>query len=249
MSNLVLNFLIVEDDLSFAVELEMLVEEIGYNVAARVDNSSDALEMLFSDNIDFVLMDIDIKGKLNGIEIGQKTRYLNIPILYITSMGDDQHYEAAQKSNMAGYLVKPIDKYSLRTAVDLAVNNILLSQKGKYAENTSDEFLFEQFLFFKKNRIYHKVNIEDIAIIEGADDYVQVHLQNGDKFLSRKTIRAMEKLLFYKKFMRVHRSYMIQIRLIESIDFQNQKLFINGFEIPISRNRKKELEQYINKLD
>ncbi|MCG8327092.1 MAG: response regulator transcription factor [Chitinophagales bacterium] len=249
MSNLVLNFLIVEDDLLFAVELEMLLQEIGYEATVRVDNSSDALEVLYSNEIDFILMDIDIKGKLSGIEIGQKTRHLNIPILYITSLGNDEHYEAAQKSNMAGYLVKPIDKYSLRTAIDLAINNILLSQKYKYANNTADEFIFEQYLFFKKRRIYHKVKIDDITIVEGADDYVQVYLKNDNKFLSRKTMRAMENLLSLHRFVRVHRSYLVHIDAIQSIDFQNQKLFIGDIEIPISRNRKKQLEELVNKID
>jgi DNA-binding LytR/AlgR family response regulator len=249
MNHYRLNILIVEDDPLFAVELEMLVNDIGYRVAARVDNSADALEAIYSEDIDFILMDIDIKGKLSGIAIGQKTRHLNIPILYITSFGNDEHYEAAQKSNMAGYLVKPVDKYSLRTAIDLAVNNILLSQRHKHSDNTAEEFLFEQYLFFKKNRVYHKVDINDIAIVEGADDYVQVHLNDGNKFLSRKTMRAMEQMLPTQQFMRVHRSYLIQIAAIASIDFQNQKIFIRDIEVPLSRNRKKELEDHINKVD
>ena len=249
MNSYSLNVLIVEDDPLFALELEMLVQEIGYQVVKKVDNSAATLESIYANTVDFILMDIDIKGELNGIEIGQKTRHLNIPILYITSLGNDEHYEAAQESNMAGYLVKPIDKYSLRTAIDLAVNNILLSRSPKNDNNTSDGFLFEQYLFFKKRRVYHKVNIDDITIIEGADDYVQVYMKDKNKFLSRKTMRAMEGLLTPNKFVRVHRSYLIQISEIQSIDFQNQKLFIGDIEIPISRNRKKQLERLVNKID
>jgi DNA-binding LytR/AlgR family response regulator len=244
-----LNILIVEDDPLFAVELEMLVKDIGYRVAARVDNSADALEAIYSEDIDFILMDIDIKGKLSGIAIGQKTRHLNIPILYITSFGNDEHYEAAQKSNMAGYLVKPVDKYSLRTAIDLAVNNMFLSQKKPHPENTIEEFIFDKYLFFKKKRIYHKIDISEISIIEGADDYVQVYLKDGNKFLSRKTLKAMEEILPAQQFLRVHRSYLIQAETIEAIDFQSQKLFIRGVEIPISRNKKKELERLINRIE
>ena len=111
------------DDLSFALELEMLVQEIGYQVAGVVDNSASALEIIYSERVDFILMDIEIKGRMTGLELGKKLRPIKIPILYITSFGNEAHYEEAQKSNIVGYLVKPIDKYTLRTAISLAVGS------------------------------------------------------------------------------------------------------------------------------
>ena len=85
-----LNILIVEDSISYSIELEQLASEIGFNVIGVVDNSADALDTIFSTPPDIILMDINIKGKLNGIEIAKKINHLNIPILYITSFNDEK---------------------------------------------------------------------------------------------------------------------------------------------------------------
>ena len=121
MDELKLDVLIVEDNLSFALELEMLIQEIGYNIVGRVDNSDEALEIILNKQPDFILMDVDIKGNMTGIEIGDKIKHLDIPILFITSFGDDVHYQKAKQTLMVGYLVKPIDKFTLLTSIQLAM--------------------------------------------------------------------------------------------------------------------------------
>ena len=133
MNTFRLKVLIVEDNFSFAIELEMLLEELNYEVISKHDNSATALEAIFSKEPDLILMDINIKGELNGVEIGQKIIGLNIPILYITSFKDEATYREAAKSNMIGYLVKPIEKYSLRTAVQLAIEKAHSGKNGTIA--------------------------------------------------------------------------------------------------------------------
>jgi CheY-like chemotaxis protein len=90
-----LNLLIVEDSVSYAVELEQLATEIGYNVIAVTDNSADALDIIFSQQPDIILMDICIKGRLSGIDIGKRIKHLDIPILYITSFDDKKTFDTS----------------------------------------------------------------------------------------------------------------------------------------------------------
>lgn len=71
MNTYSLNVLIVEDDLSFSIELGMLVEEIGYQVAGRVDNAEEAQALIEQKVPDFILLDIDLKGKMTGLELGE----------------------------------------------------------------------------------------------------------------------------------------------------------------------------------
>ena len=101
MTNSALKILIVEDNISFALELEMILDEIGYQIIATVDNSAEALDIIFSKEPDLILMDIDIKGNLSGTQIGQKIKHLNIPIIFITSFDNKERYEDARQSNMA----------------------------------------------------------------------------------------------------------------------------------------------------
>lgn len=250
MNSSKLSILIIEDNPSFALELEMLVQEIGYRVIGVVDNSAEALETIFAEQVDFILMDIDIKGKLSGTDIGKKIRHLNIPILFITSFGNDSHYEEAQKSNFAGYLVKPIEKYTLRTSITLAISNLYLRQNAtEQRHNSKDVFVLDQYLFFKKNKVYYKVSECDIVLIEGADDYAKVWLKNGAIFLLRKTLKAFEQLLRNVDFFRVHRSYLIRISAVDTLDFNNNTLTILGKEIPLSRHRRSELDKLLRKVD
>lgn len=240
----ILSVLIVEDDPSFGLELEMLVEEIGCKVVGLVDNAAAALELIFSRDIDLVLMDVDIKGELNGLAIGRKIRHLNIPVLFITGMSTKEHYEEALMSNFVGYLVKPVNKYTLRTTVDLAFNKL---QQG--SEATAKEFIQDDFLFIRRNKVYEKVGRQDIVLIEGANDYVKLWTQDGQSYLLRQTMKGMEEVLKKWSFHRVHRSYIIKMEAIQAINFVSGEVTILDRTIPMNRKSRLELEQIMNKIE
>jgi len=256
MSNFQINILIVEDNLSFGLELQMLLEELKYNVIGRVDNSGEALDTIYSKNPDLVLMDIDIKGNLTGLEVGQKIKHLEIPVLFITSLNDNAHYEQAQQSNMIGYLVKPIDKITLRATLELAIAKAHVSKapdsnlEGKDSDkNELENFVSKEALFFKKRGSYFKVKINQIAYVKSDDNYCLTTTLDGEIFVTRLTISKMEELLPIKKFMRTHRQYLVNTEHIDSIDFQDSTLKIQQKEIPVSRAKRKELASLIRKMD
>lgn len=235
--------------MSFALELEILVQEIGYRVAGVADSAASALEIIYAEQVDFILMDIDIKGRMTGLELGKKIRPLKIPILYITSLGSEAHYEEAQKSNIVGYLVKPIDKYTLQTAISLAVGQLFAAMKDGKQGQSADEFLFDEYLFLKKDNVYHKVAERDIMLVEGSDDYVKIRLYDGRTFLLRKTLQMMERVLSDTLFIRVHRSYLVNVAAIEHLNAQDNQLRVGDTIIPLSRRRRVELEKIIRKVE
>lgn len=247
MDELKLDVLIVEDNLSFALELEMLVQEIGYNVIGRVDNSDDAIEIILSQLPDFILMDVDIRGKMTGIEIGKAIKDLNIPILFITSFGDELHYKQAKETLMIGYLVKPVDKFTLLTSIQLAIAQIQNQPKVEGVED--EEFIFKDFIFFKKKGIYHKIPTKSIMFIKSDNNYCEAYISENLKFMTRTTLSKMEKILPKSRFMRVHRKYIVQLDKVDVIDFQLGKIKIMNYEFPISRTKRKELEETINRVD
>lgn len=249
-----LNILIVEDELSFAIELEMLLDELNYNILARVDNSAEALDLIFSQNPDLILMDVDIKGNLSGVEIGQKIKHLDIPILYITSMKDEETLQAAKASNLIGYLVKPIEKITLQSSIQLAIEKAYYlknrNQKADTESESVENFVSKECFFFKKSGIYHKVPLSDIAIIKSDGNYCETTDVNNQKFISRITINKFESLLPPEHFIRTHRQYIVQISQIESIDFNDGILTVRQtVVVPVSRNKRKELEAVIRKMD
>jgi len=241
MESFKLDVLVVEDNLSFALELSMMLEDIGYNVIGHVDNAAEALELILSKMPDIILMDHDIKGEMTGIELGNKIRHLDIPILYITSFGNEEHYEEAKKSNMIGYLVKPIQKYSLRSALELSMQNALLRSSDK--DENEEQFLLKEHVFVKKKGVYHKVPIASIAYVSSNDNYSEITTDKGQTFVVRYPLSKMEEMLPSNDFMRIHRQYIICMQKIESVNLQDGVLMMLGKEIPISRPNRKLLSE------
>lgn len=250
-----LRLLIVEDDPLFGVELEMLVKDIGYRVIDIVDNAAEALEAIFSEKPDLILMDIDIKGKMTGLDIGCQIKHLEIPILYITSYDDQTTYAKAEHTQFAGYLVKPLSKFTLKTSITLAIKNLQrFTSSPAISSGTEDDSeplvrgFVKDALFFKKNNVFHKVAVQDIQFMEADGDYVLTYLGPSDKYISRCTLAQMEELLPSETFMRIHRGYIVNLANIQSINFQEAALVVAGRTLPLNRQKWQELKEGIRKI-
>jgi len=246
MSTQKLNVLIVEDDLLLAIETESQLKKMGYDVVGIADNSGTAFELIYSDSPDVILMDIDIKGKMTGTQIGEKIKHLNIPILYLTSFSCDKHFEEAQKSNIIGYLVKPVQPFTLKTALALAIKKTLVNEDGK---NNEGDFVSKDNFFFKKNDIYIKVSISSISYIQADGNYSEIFLKSGEKFIARITLSRLEEALAKEDFMRIHRKYIARLDHVNGIDLSSLKLHFKLEKskqiekIPFSRQKREELER------
>lgn len=180
--------------------------------------------------------------------MAKKIKHLNIPILYLTSFGDDQHFSEAQQSNLIGYLVKPVHSFTLKAALSLAVKNAL--NKDTKEDADLDDFISNDNFFFKKNDIYIKVSISEIAFIQADGNYSEILLKTGEKFIARITLSKLENALPAADFMRIHRKYIAQLSLVSSIDMTTYKLHfkltkpkMRVEKIPFSRQKREELEQ------
>lgn len=240
-----LSILIVEDDFSFALELEMLVKEIGYQVLATVDNSAEALETIHADEPDLILMDVDIKGRFSGIEVAEKVKQLQIPVLFITSLKTQAIYERAKNTNFIGYMVKPLASFSLRSSIELAIQKI---QAATVTTTVNEVGVSpKKDLFFKKNGIFKKINIDQINYIE-ADGNNSLTTTNTEKLVTALTLSELESILDNHHFMRVHRGYLINLKKIDYLDIVKNKIIIGSQTIPISRNKKVTLLEQIQLL-
>ncbi len=245
-----MKILIVEDNLSFALELEMLVDEIGYDPIGRADNGADALDLIYNKKPDLILMDIELKGNLTGVQIGEMIKHMNIPIIFITSFYDQEHYDAAQKSNIVGYLIKPPNEFSLRTAINSAMMN--LAKRNPKEENKNPEpvlqnekdeenVILKDVLFLKKKKSYFKIEVKDIQCVEADGNYSIFYVEE-QKFMSKFKLSYLETILSPDKFMRVHRGYIMNLEYFDSIDLdENVVKTKNGKSVLISRSNKQNL--------
>ena len=122
--------LIVEDEMILASDVKYQLEELGYNVVGIVNNGKDAIKLTLETDPDVILMDIVIKGDIDGIETAQQINKLyNIPIIYTTAYFDEEILERAKKTEPYGYIIKPYQEGQIHTAILMAIHRHQQDQK------------------------------------------------------------------------------------------------------------------------
>ena len=114
--------LIVEDELIPAYDLSESLEHLGYTVTAIVDTGEGAIAQVKDNPPDLILMDIKLRGEINGIETADKIRNSNIPVIYLTAFSDDTTLKQAALTGAYGYLTKPVKPEDLRTTLAIALS-------------------------------------------------------------------------------------------------------------------------------
>lgn len=116
-----LRILIVEDEAITALDIEGILEDLGYTVVGSVDNGKDALNTVESENPNLILMDIKIKGEMDGIETaGLIWKEHKIPVIFLTSYSDEGTLSRAKLVQPFGYVLKPFEREDIHAAVELA---------------------------------------------------------------------------------------------------------------------------------
>jgi len=113
--------LIVEDDKLLALVEGRLISKLGYEVVGEASTGEEAIELTSELNPDILVVDITLKGKMDGIEAVEKIRhYSSIPVIYLSGNSDKFNFERAKKTRFVSYLVKPITRDQLEKPLEQA---------------------------------------------------------------------------------------------------------------------------------
>lgn len=166
------NILIVEDESIVALEISNYIKELGYKTSAIVSNAQDCLDYLEINSVDLILMDIYIKGDVDGISCAaQLKKKQDIPIIYISAFSDDETLERAIDTEPVSYLTKPFNRKELKFAIKIGMR--------QYASN-----LRVGDLLFDKEFSYDTPNNELILLGE------TVHMTKKEKELLSLLIKS-----------------------------------------------------------
>ncbi len=129
------NILIVEDERIVAMELESRLTSLGYTVCAQAVSGEEALNLTGAHIPDLILMDINIKGKIDGIKTTEEIkRHYEIPIIYLTAFNDPQTIDRAKATEPYGYIIKPFEERELQTNIEIAVYKHTMEKKLRISE-------------------------------------------------------------------------------------------------------------------
>ncbi len=190
-------------------------------------NLKDAAKYLRQFPVDFLLLDIQI-SRTNGMEF-YKNLEDKIPVIFTTAFSE----YAVDGFNVSAvdYLLKPFDYERFSEAVQKV--------KKMYQEVGNEE---QSFLSIRADYKLHKIAFQDIIYIEGLDDYVKINLIDQTKIVAKISMKSLLEKLPSHLFVRTHRSYIVQINRVNSV--QNKTLFLDEIEIPIGDTYKNQVMQY-----
>ncbi len=252
-----IHILIVEDDVVTATHLQQQLMRVGYTVAEPVGNANDALAYFKQHQPDLVLMDIELQTG-NGIEVAIEMRTQRVtPIIFLTSHFDPVTVSHAKKAFPANFLRKPHNEIDLLLAIDFALHEFSATSKNEDQEL----HLHLDSVFIKQGTgTWVKQTVDEVLFLEGMRQWSRIVTTNA-QFVLSKNIKQVASQLPQTSFIRVHRSYVVNLSRIEKIEgnmltlqgaselnnLQPAMAQING-RIPIGENYKANLLQKFRKI-
>ncbi len=238
-----IRILIVEDNVIIADDMQSMLEEIGYEIVDNVIVYEQAEEVLKTQQVDLVLIDIILASDKTGIDLGKHIRLkYDIPFIFVTSNSDRATVENAKTVKPNGYLVKPFEQQDLYTSIEIALSNFIRGSKGEGEGNMASvsdvpmsNSVLKDSIFVKKQHLYYRIQFSDIQFIKADNVYLEVNTVDK-KFLVRSPLKDYLEKLPKNKFYRAHKSYIVNVDHIDAIN--SKDIMINNNLIPISKDFK-----------
>ncbi|MEG3860707.1 hybrid sensor histidine kinase/response regulator [Microcoleus sp. herbarium12] len=134
-----IKILVVEDEIIVAEDIAGRLKKLGYLVTATVTSGEEAIEKVAENQPDLVLMDIVLKGEMDGVTAAEKIRTkVNVPTIFLTAYADEKTLERAKMTDPFGYIIKPFQQNDLRVAIEIALNRHEIEAKMRAALKDSE---------------------------------------------------------------------------------------------------------------
>ena len=228
--------MVVADHLCTVLEL------LGYEATVPAINYSEGVAMLESERPDLAMLDIQLAGSKDGIDLAWKIREeYDIPFIFLTSNADPRTIDRVKRLNPPAFLVKPFNRDDLYASIELALHNYSSKAQKEIPEReegVEENYFIKDAIFFKNKNRFDKVRIGDIKFLKAEHVYVEVYTQDGKKYLVRNSLTNLTSKL-PSNFFRTHRSYTINLDCLESINYVY--VLIGEHEIPIGKNYREQL--------
>jgi DNA-binding LytR/AlgR family response regulator len=244
------NILVVEDESIVSKDIQHSLKKLGYHVVGAASTGEKALEIAQTERPDIVLMDIMLKGSINGIETADIIRReLAIPVVFLTAYADESTLMKAKITEPYGYIIKPFKEIDLHTSIEMAVykhskEQEIIRERDLLYSIVENKESSADFIFVKSQSKLIKLKTADIYYIEALKDYVVIHTADT-RYTIHSTMKEIESKMGTADFVRVHRSFIVRMDKIASIEFPNLTLENDKRVIPIGGSYRDELSNRI----
>jgi DNA-binding LytR/AlgR family response regulator len=220
----------------------MFLIELGYEVTGLLPRAEEALAHIEENQPDIILLDIQLKGNLNGIEFATSLQKINpIPIIFLTANSDDATFEKAKAAKPYAFLAKPFKKTELQRALELTIS--LMANRDQAILSTEkpaadQPFILSDRIFVRHKEKMVKIIFDTILYVEADRNYCKVFTPTKE-YLLTVPMKTLEYKLPSMHFQRIHRSFIVNLSKIDEVD--NLTIVIDKKVLPLSKSHSEEL--------
>ncbi|MBK8498882.1 MAG: response regulator transcription factor [Flavobacteriales bacterium] len=233
--------LIVEDDALIAADLAALLRDLGYQVVAICPDASMAMPALLAHRPDLVLLDIHLGQGDDGIQVAARINATAAtPFLFVTGHTDRGTLERVKAVRPAGFIIKPFDEDDLRTQIEIALarHAAQVESGSQPTEAQRQDFRIGNALFVRDKGRLVKVPVEEIHYAEAANNYVLLHTSDR-RYVLNSSLGAVAERIGSPHFVRVHRSYLVDIRRVSGL--REKEILLGDLVLPLGRTHRAEV--------
>jgi len=243
-----IKILVVEDEMLIGAKISMLLTNLGYEVTGILPRGEDALVQVEENKPDIIVLDINLKGKIDGIETAAILQRKNIPVIYLTANADDATFNRAKLTRPTAFISKPFKQLDLQRAIELTI--IHLADTGPSAIKPTElqeeqPFILVDRIFVRYTGRMLKIMLKDILYMEADRNYSRI-VTGQKEFLLSVTLKYIEEKLAIPFFMRIHRSYLVNMMHIDQV--LESDIMIGGKAIPLGTGMREKLMQRMQTL-
>ena len=232
-----IKILIVEDEMVIAANISLQLTTLGYEVTGIVPRGEEAILQIKQNQPDIVLLDICLKGDIDGIETAQIMQNdYDIPIIYLTANADEDNFNRAKTTNPYAFISKPFKKLDLQRAIELTA--LKVHTDTHFKDVKLSPYILSDCIFVRQHEKMVKVDIKDILYIEAERNYCRIY-SKGKEYLLVITLKDIDEKLPNQHFIRVHRSFIVNLSQIDEV--ATSHIVIAKKAIPLSKTLKEEL--------
>jgi len=246
-----INVLVVEDESIVSKDIQHSLKKLGYNVVGAASTGEKAIDLASSTIPDIILMDIMLKGDMNGIEAADEIRKeLAIPVIFLTAYADESTLSKAKITEPYGYILKPFKEIDLHTTIEMAIykhsreQEVVKERDLLFSLVENKDSQQKGYIFVKSNSKLVKLKSKDIYYIEALKDYVVIHTQDS-RYTIHSTMKDIDSKMGNEEFVRVHRSFIVRLDKIATIEYPNLTLEDIDKLIPIGGSYRDDLNNKI----
>lgn len=232
-----MNCIVVDDNKMARTAIKLLIAQVDFlHLKQECSTPVEAFNYLKTEDVDLVFLDVEMPG-MTGIELVKNLE--KRPIIILITSKKDYAVEAFEL-NVADYIIKPVNLARFTMAVSKAKE--LFDNKDHIVDTSEKD---KDYIFVRANSILTKIQLSDIIYIQALGDYVNIYTGEKDKrYTIHCTLKSMEEKLPAAKFYRLHRSYLVALDHIDTVE--DNTAYVGKNYLPIGEQFKKELLKKLN---